>query len=115
MVKKLSVALAALMLGIAAFAKEATLVVERNPSAREGHLTAWTPFALTLAGPVGLPWGCWNVKGLQIGLWNDVCEFSGLQFGLVNVADRAYGLQIGIVNVIATDDIPFLPIVNWSF
>ena len=78
-------------------------------------MTEWTPFALTLAGPVGLPWGDWNIKGLQIGIWNDVYEFSGLQLGVVNIADRAYGVQLGVVNVIAGDDIPFLPIFNWSF
>ena len=112
--KKLLLACALVALSVAAEAKEATLVDEPVDS-REGCLTDWTPFALTIAGPVGLPWGFWNVKGLQIGLWNDVYEFSGLQVGVVNVADRAYGLQIGVVNVIATDDVPFLPILNWSF
>ena len=46
---------------------------------------------------------------------NDVHEFSGLQIGGINVADRAYGIQIGFINVIAGDDIPFLPVLNWSF
>ena len=115
MKKTLSVAIAATLLCASSFAAEATLVHERNASTREGHLTDWTPFALTIAGPVGLPWGFWNVKGLQVGVWNDVYEFSGLQVGVVNVADRAYGVQIGVVNVIASDDVPFLPIHNWSF
>ena len=55
------------------------------------------------------------MKGLQVGIWNDVVSFSGLQVGAVNIADRAYGVQIGFVNVIAGDDIPFLPVLNWSF
>lgn len=99
---------------LSASAAEAKLTQVRSNS-REGCMTEWTPFALTLAGPVGLPWGDWNVKGLQIGLWNDVYEFSGLQLGIVNIADRAYGVQLGVVNVIAGDDLPFLPIFNWSF
>ena len=115
MKKMFAAALAAALLGASAFAAEATLVHERNTSAREGCVTDWTPFALTIAGPVGLPWGFWNVKGLQVGVWNDVYEFSGLQVGVVNVADRAYGVQVGFVNVIASDDVPFLPILNWSF
>ena len=109
-----------LVAGLAAFcvahtsAKEATLTVERG-AAREGCLTDWTPLAVTIVGPVGLPWGSWNVKGLQVGIWNDVTSFSGLQIGAINVADRAYGIQIGFINVIAGDDIPFLPVLNWSF
>ncbi len=106
--------LAALATASLGWAKEAALVNERI-SGREACMTEWTPFALTICGPVGLPWGDWNVKGLQIGLFNSVNELSGLQLGVINIADRAYGLQIGVVNVIATDDVPFLPIVNWSF
>ena len=110
-----TILLAVALLAVASsFAKEATIVNERV-SAREGCMTEWTPFALTLCGPVGLPWGDWNVKGLQIGLFNSVYELSGLQIGIVNIADRAAGLQIGVVNVITTDDVPFLPIVNWGF
>ncbi len=115
MMKRVVVALVAVLLGFATFAKEASLTYEKNPSAREGVLTEWTPFALTLFGPVGLPFGNWDVKGLQIGIWNDVDAFTGLQIGVVNVADRAYGLQIGVINIIAADDVPFLPVVNWSF
>ena len=112
--KRLLMACAIAALAFSAGAKEATVVNETCDS-REGCLADWTPFALTIAGPVGLPWGFWDVKGLQIGIWNDVYQLSGLQIGVVNVADRAYGLQVGVVNVIATDDVPFLPIVNWSF
>ena len=112
--KKLMVVCAAVALAAVASAKEATLTVERG-AAREGCLTDWTPLAVTIVGPVGLPWGSWNVKGLQVGIWNDVLSFSGLQIGAINVADRAYGVQIGFINVIAGDDLPFLPVLNWSF
>jgi len=111
--KKLVLALA-LMASACAFAKEAALVTER-PDYRAGCMTEWTPCALTLFGPVGLPWGDWNVRGFQLGLWNSVYEFQGLQLGIVNIADRAQGVQIGVVNVITSNDVPFLPIVNWNF
>ena len=112
--KKLMCVCAAVAMAASVFAKEAT--IEKDPgNAREGCMTEWTPFALTLVGPVGLPWGSWEVKGLQIGVWNDVSAFSGLQIGVVNIADHAYGIQIGVINVIATDDVPFLPVLNWSF
>jgi len=112
--KRLVAAVAVAVFAATAFAKEAVLTNERV-SGRAGCMTEWTPFALTLCGPVGLPWGDWNVKGLQIGLFNSVNELSGLQVGVVNIADRAHGFQVGVVNVITTDDVPFLPIVNWSF
>jgi len=113
-VKKIVVFSLVAAVGLIGFAKEATLTNERVEG-RQGCMTEWTPFALTLCGPVGLPWGDWNVHGLQIGVFNSVNELSGLQIGIVNVADRAYGMQIGAVNVISTDDVACLPIVNWSF
>jgi len=105
---------AALTLSACAFAKEATMTQERV-SPGENCMRSWTPFALTLSGTVGLPWGEWDVYGMQLGVFNYVYQFSGLQLGVVNVATRAYGVQIGVINVITSDDIPFLPVVNWSF
>jgi len=106
--------MAALATSFCAFAKEATMIQERV-SPCENCMKTWTPFALTLAGPVGLPWGDWDIYGMQLGVWNSVYQFSGLQLGVVNIATRAYGVQIGVINVITSDDIPFLPIVNWNF
>lgn len=120
-----------LLLGIASgvsFAAEANLTVARKePGA--GCLTEYTPFKLTIAGPVALPPGFWDVKGLevgafnwtdrlqglQIGLINVTDAFSGLQLGAINVSRDAYGLQIGFVNVIEACDYPFFPIINWNF
>jgi len=112
--KKLIFALILTAFASGAFAKEATLVTERK-YASEDCMREWTPFALTICGPVGLPWGFWDVKGLQVGIINSVYQFSGVQIGGINIAERAYGLQIGFVNVISSDDCPFLPVVNWSF
>lgn len=120
-----------LLLGIASvvsFAAEANLTVARK-SPDAGCLTEYTPFKLTLAGPVALPPGSWNVKGVEIGAfnWTDRLQglqfgvfnvtdaFSGLQLGIVNVSRDAYGLQIGVINVIESCDYPFFPIVNWNF
>jgi len=122
------ISILALMLACVAGAAEANLTKDRS-SSRDDCMRTWTPFALTIAGPVGLPWGSWDILGLQVGVWNDVYEMKGLQIGIfnvadrmsglqiggINVADKAYGLQIGFLNVISGDDCPFLPVLNWSF
>jgi len=113
---------------LAGFSKEAKLTVVR-PGPACGCMTEYTPFRLTIAGPVALPPGFWDVKGLEIGLfnWTERLEglqigavnltdaFSGVQIGAINVSRDAYGVQIGVVNVIEGCDCPFLPIVNWNF
>ena len=100
-----------------------------HPGAAPGCMSAYTPFKLTLAGPVALPWGNWDVYGLEIGVWNatDVMkglqvgavnvtdEFCGLQIGAVNVSRIGNGFQIGVVNVVSGMDHPFLPVINWAF
>lgn len=110
-----------------AVAKEANLTVVRSEPS--GCMSDWTPFRLSLAGPVALPWGDWNVKGLDIGLWNDAAEMDGLeigivnttyrmrglQIGVVNVTRNAYGVQVGVVNVVRSSDIPFIPVIHWCF
>lgn len=73
-----------------------------------------TCFSLSLATPVQLPWGDWDVRGvrispiygccgrmtgLDVGLWNTVeTDFIGLQVGVVNTASRVRGLQVGCFN-----------------
>lgn len=102
-------------------------VVGKNPPT--GCMSDWTPLKLSLAGPVALPPGYWDLKGLDIGVWCwsenvDGCQIGivnaadvmrGCQIGVVNVTRQAYGVQIGLVNVIESKDIPFLPILNWYF
>ena len=109
-------------------AKEADVTVVR-PGPAVGSMTDYTPFKLTIAGPVALPPGTWDVKGLEIGIfnWTDRLEglqigivnmtdaFSGLQFGAINHSRDAYGVQIGVINLIEGCDCPFLPLVNWNF
>ena len=110
------------------FAEQATLkTVHPGPAA--GCMSTYTPVKLPLVGPVALPWGSWDVYGLEIGVWNatDVMkglqvgavnvtdEFCGLQVGAVNVSRIGNGFQIGVVNVVSGMDHPFLPVINWAF
>ena len=125
--KRLTCAMLVAVLTAATFAKEANLTTVRSEPS--GCMSDWTPFRISLTGPVALPWGDWNVKGLDIGLWNDAAEMDGLeigvvnttyrmrglQVGVVNVTRNAYGVQLGVVNVIRANDIPFIPVVHWSF
>ena len=120
-------AVAFALVAIGSFAKEANLTLVRSEPS--GCMSDWTPFRISIAGPVALPWGWWNVKGLDVGIWNDSEEMDGLeigvvntayrmrglQIGVINVARNAYGLQIGVVNVIRSNDSPFFPVINWYF
>jgi hypothetical protein len=92
-------------------------------------LKTYTPLSINLITPAGLPWGFWDVKGLQIGGWNwaENCDgvqigfintadcFRGLQIGGINVTRKMYGLQIGFLNIIEDNDVPFFPVLNWYF
>ena len=120
-------AVAFALVAVGSFAKEANLTVVRSEPS--GCMSDWTPFRISLAGPVALPWGNWHVKGLDVGIWNDSEEMDGLeigvvntayrmrglQIGVINVARNAYGMQIGVVNVIRSNDSPFFPVINWYF
>ena len=139
--KKVICAAVAMMAAVS-LAEQATIVTA-HPGAAPGFLSEYIPLKLTLAGPVALPWGTWDVYGLEVGVWNDtpvmkglqvgvinvVDEFSGLQIGAVNVTDQFCGLQIGavnvsrigcgfqigVVNVVSGMDHPFLPVINCAF
>lgn len=119
---------AVLALASVSFGADATLYVEgKNPPSE--CMRSYTPLSINIITPVGLPPGFWDVKGLQIGVWNWVENFDGWQIGVVNTTDvfrgwqlgvinvtrKMYGVQVGVVNVIQDNDIPFLPIVNWYF
>ena len=60
--------------------------------------------------------GLWNDTvvggGLQIGLVNSANDMNGIQIGLVNTTDLIYGYQIGLINVIKGATVPVLPIIN---
>ena len=110
------------------FAREAKVTVVR-PGPAAGSMSEYTPFKLTLTGPVALPWGMWDIKGLEVGVvnWTDRLEglqigvinftdaFCGLQIGAINHSRDAYGMQIGVINLIEGSDWPFLPLINWNF
>ena len=126
--KRVLLVVAFALVASVSFAKEANVTVVR-PGPAVGSMTDYTPFKLTIAGPVALPPGTWDVKGLEIGIfnWTDRLEglqigivnmtdaFSGLQFGAINHSRDAYGVQIGVINLIEGCDCPFLPLVNWNF
>ena len=125
--KKLICAVFALVAGVA-LAEPAALTTV-HPGAAPGCMSIYTPVKLTLAGPVALPWGSWDVYGLEIGVWNSTEVMKGLQIGVVNVTDEFRGLQIGavnvsrigngfqigVVNVVSGMDHPFFPVINWAF
>ena len=112
-----------------AYGAEAVLKTEgKNPPSQ--CLKTYTPLSLNIITPVGLPWGFdWDVKGLQVGVWNWIEDFDGVQIGVVNTTDRfrglqigginvtrkMYGVQIGFLNIIEDNDIPFFPVLNWYF
>ena len=119
---------AALAISTVALGEDAMLRVEgKNPPAE--CMRSYTPLSINIITPVGLPPGYWNVKGLQVGIWNWVEDFDGWQIGVVNTTDcfrgwqlgainvtrKMYGVQIGFVNVIQDNDIPFIPVINWYF
>ena len=120
-------AVAFALAAVCSFAKESNLTLVRGEPS--GCMSVWTPFRISLAGPAALPWGWWNVKGLDVGIWNDAEEMDGLeigvvntvyrmrglQVGVINVARNAYGVQVGVVNVIRSSDIPFMPVIHWCF
>lgn len=124
--KKL-ICMAFALVACVSLAEQATLTITRSEPS--GCMSDWTPFRVSIAGPVALPWGWWNVKGLDVGVWNDSEEMDGLevgvvnttyrmrglQIGVINVTRNAYGLQVGIVNVIRSNDVPFFPVINWYF
>ena len=126
--KGLLLVLAATLLAPLSYADRAVLTSER-PGAAPGCMLKYTPIKLTLAGPAALPWGNWDVYGLEIGVWNSTAVMKGLQIGVVNATDGFCGLQIGavnvtrigsgfqigVVNVVRGSDCPFLPVVNWAF
>ena len=125
--KKFIIAFLAIALTGAVFAAEANLSYERNPPATV--MRDWTPLSLTIITPVALPWGVWEIDGLQVGGFNWAENMNGLQIGFFNTADitkgvqlgginvtrQMYGLQIGFINVIQDNDVPFLPVINWHF
>jgi hypothetical protein len=68
---------------------------------------------------VGVQIGCVNVgervKALQVGVFNEADDMSGLQVGLINHTRLMRGVQVGLVNVIESNDLTFLPIINFFF
>lgn len=70
-------------------------------------------------GFTGLQVGAVNIgdreKALQVGVYNEADDMSGVQIGLINHTRLMRGVQIGLINVIDSNDLSFLPIVNFFF
>ena len=95
---KIVAAAAVLALAVPSFAAEEE---EEGP-------VGWTPFALSLASPVQLPWGIgnWDVFGIDLGLfYNDVWHMYGLDLALATtVRGDTRGLVLsGVFNYASRD------------
>ena len=95
---KIAAVAAALALAVPSFAAE---------EEEEGPI-GWTPFAISLASPVQLPWGIgeWDVFGIDLGLfYNDVWHMYGLDLALATtVRGDTRGLVLsGVFNYAARD------------
>ncbi len=78
---KTGIAAFALAFAVPSIAAEAAAEVEEEAEGPVG----WTPFAISLASPVQLPWGIgnWDVFGIDLGLfYNDVWHMYGLDLAL---------------------------------
>ena len=126
---KKTIAIAALLTAGFAFAADARIDVASASPNRDTGKTV-TPLSINICTPIGLPWGTnWDVCGFQVGVYNQVDDFTGWQIGVfnvtgyfcgwqvgaINVTDKMYGIQIGFINVIKDNDVPFLPIINCYF
>jgi len=81
----------------AAFALACAIAVPSIAAEEEEGPVGWTPFAISLASPVQLPWGIgdWDVFGLDLGvLYNDVWHMYGID---VAIATTVRGDTRGIV------------------
>lgn len=56
-----------------------------------------------------------SMRGIQCGIVNLADAACGLQIGLINRAETIYGFQIGLANIIRDSDMAFCPIVNIGF
>ena len=67
----------------------------------------------------GLQLGLFNearsMRGIQVGIVNLADSICGLQLGLINRAETMYGFQVGGVNVIRESELVFCPILNIGF
>lgn len=87
----------------------------------EGRMRGWQQGGFNYnEDGVGIMLGFYNggkaFEGFQWGAVNIVEEMRGVQLGVFNMTQSLHGLQVGIVNVVRLkEDLPILPVVNWSF
>ena len=98
---KIVAAAAVLAFAVPSFAAEAAEEEEEGP-------VGWTPFAISLASPVQLPWGIgnWDVFGIDLGLfYNDVWHMYGLDLALATTVrgDTRSLVLSGVFNYASRD------------
>jgi hypothetical protein len=87
----------------------------------EGSFWGWQNNAFNYASDFqGFQHGFYNgakkAVGFELGFVNITEDAHGLQIGVFNMTQTLYGLQIGAINVVRQkENLPILPIVNWSF
>jgi len=88
----------------------------------EGNFTGWQDNAVNITEGkfTGFQSGLFNysndAEGFLCGLVNVTTSMNGLQLGFINYTRRLHGLQLGLLNIVKDkEQLPILPIVNWSF
>ena len=102
---KFGIVALAMAASTSAFAANADVEIEN-----EYEAIGWTPFALSLASPVQIPWGShtWDVFGLDLGIiWADNPKMYGLGVSGIAMATRddMMGLQVSGFCNWATKDV----------
>jgi len=88
----------------------------------EGDFTGWQDNMINVSEGkfTGLAWGlgnsCNDAEGFLLGFVNMTTAMNGFQLGFINYTRRLHGLQVGLLNIVKDkEQLPVLPIVNWSF
>jgi len=87
----------------------------------EGTFVGWQHnffnYSTTFLGfQTGFYNGAESATGFEWGMVNITDDMHGLQLGIFNMTETLHGLQIGVINVVQRkENLPILPIVNWSF
>ena len=79
-----------------------------NQNIAESHLYGVQVAAVNLANHT-------NIRGVQVGLWNEANDVAGFQIGVINTAQNLHGFQIGLLNTCRNGLFSVAPILNVGF